>query len=67
MLTLFVAASGSKGTIVAVLEVKTCRVRTAQGKPGKRDFLEKNQAKAWKTQGIFQPYGILFCQTSLIK
>ena len=50
------------------------RVRIAQGKPGKRDFLEKireNLENSGNSLTIFtisgKTPGILFCQTSLIK
>ena len=36
-----------------VTERRHYRFRTAQGKPGKRDFFEKKSGKTWKTQGIF--------------
>ena len=48
------------------------RVRTAQGKPGKRDFFEKNQGKPGKLRefsdhfyNLRETQGILFCQISL--
>ena len=37
-------------------ENRSNRVRTAQGKPAKRDFFEKKSGKTWKTQGIFWPF-----------
>ena len=47
-------------------------VRTAQGKPGKRDFFEKNQGKPGKLREFLTIFttsgktqGILFCQISL--
>ena len=46
------------------------RVRTAQGKSGKRDFFEKNQGKPGNSGNfltISTTQGILFCQISLIK
>ena len=49
------------------------RVRTAQGKPGKRDSFEKNQGKPGKLREFSDHFyttsgktkGILFCQISL--
>ena len=42
--------------VLDLIFVRFCRVRTAQGKPGKRDFFEKNQGKPGKLREFFDHF-----------